>query len=454
MRSPLRSEITVLCATLLLGGCGPGAAGDRAWERGDHATAIARYLECEELEAPRRLRLARALAGAGDLDAATAQLATLPEGAWTADGFMAQGLVHMAHGRPDLAALAFSTGVQLGGDADLRVNHCGALLAAGTPDASVCSEALIAAPTDPAAMLGLAAAALAEENGAVVERTLANLLANPQSSSLQITEAARLYLATGATSQACAAFLQAGGGGVEGGLACAAAGRMDQAQQILEPIAEQPRAAFMLGTMALERALAQGSQAERQRSIADAWRRFRACADHFAADADWHNNVGRLYALDSEEQAAELAFRRAMELDPSAPYPALNLARLLEARGDMVESGRLLERVAQLGGLTAAIAGLDLARRARSEGRLEDGLTRAWEVLEGCSGEQAVSCAVESCVVLATMLASSEPEQAVALLERAAELGGPGVVERLRAEPDLEVLMAFERYAAIVGSTP
>ena len=454
MPSCLRSVSTALGLATSLGGCGPGAAGDRAWERGDHAAVIVQYQACEQLEAPRQLRLARALAGSGEIDAAAAELQALPQGAWTADGFMAQGLIHMAHGLPGEAAVAFSTGVQLGGDPDLRVNHCGALLAAGTPDASVCSEALIAAPMDPAATLGLAAAALAEENGTVVERTLTNLLANPEASPLQIHEAGRLYLATGDPVRACGAFVQAGGGGVEGGQACAAAGRLDQAQQLLEPIADQPRAAFMLGTMALDRALAQGSQAERQRAIADAQRRFRACGDHFADDAGWHNNVGRLHALDSEEQLAELAFRRAMELDPSAPYPVLNLARLLEARGDLVESGKLLERVAELGGLTGAIAGLDLARRARAEGRLDVGIARARRVLEGCGGEQAVPCAVESCVVLATMLAASEPLQAIALLERAAEMGGPGVVERLRAEPDLEPLGEHERFAAIVGSAP
>jgi tetratricopeptide (TPR) repeat protein len=454
LRSHLHPVSSVLGLMLLLAGCGSGAAGDRAWERGDYAEAIAEYRACEQLEAPRRLRLARALAGAGEIDAAVAELQALPEGAWTADGFMAQGLIYMAQGLPGQAAMAFSTGVQLGGDADLRVNHCGALLAAGTPDASVCSEALIAAPTDPAAMLGLAAAALAEGNSMVVERTLTNLLANPEVSEHQIHEAGRLYLATGDAARACGAFVQAGGGGVEGGQACAAAGRLDQAQALLEPIADQPRAAFMLGTMALERALAQGSQAERQRSIADAWRRFRTCGDHFEDDANWHNNVGRLHALDSEEQRAEIAFRRAMELDPSAPYPVLNLARLLEARGDLVESGKLLERVAGLGGLTGAIAGLDLARRARAEGRHDDGIARARVVLESCMGEQAVPCAVESCVVLATMLAASEPQQAIVLLERAVEMGGPGVVERLRAEPDLQPLAAHERFAAIVGSAP
>jgi tetratricopeptide (TPR) repeat protein len=410
-----------------------------------------RYLACEELESPRRARLARALAGAGDHQAATAQLDRIPEGAWTADAFMAQGLMAMAQDRPADAALAFATGVGLQGDAALRVNHCGALLAAGTPDASVCAEALVAAPQDPAAQLGLAASALAEDNRLVVERTLGSLLQNTEAEPIHVLEAARLYLALGDASRACEAYLAAGGGGVEGGRCCAAAGRVDKAQEILEPIADQPQAAFMLGTMALERALSQSMQGERERATADAWRRLRACQDHFTDDANWHNNAGRLHALDGEEQLAELAFRRAMELDPQAPYPHLNLARLLEARGDREESGRLLERVAGLGGLTAAIAGLDLARRARAEGRQDEAIDRARAVLEGCSGDQAAACVVESCVVLATMLAESEPEQAVALLLQAAEIGGAGVADRLRAEPDLEVLQDREAYAVIVG---
>jgi len=452
--APLGLVIPCLGAVMLISACGPGAAGDRAWESGDHQQAIIHYEACDELEPERRLRLARALAGEGRHENAASQLDQLPQGAWTPDGFMARGLLLMAQGLPAEAAIAFATGVGLGGDASLRVNHCGALLAAGTPDASVCAEALIEAPQDPAAMLGLAASSLAEDNRVVVERTLGNLVAADQASPLHLTEAARIYQAMGDALRACDAFHKAGGGGVEGGRACASAGRLDRSQEILETISDQPQAAFMLGTMALERALAQSMQGERERDVADAWRRFQACQEHFAQDPSWHNNAGRLHALDGEEQLAELAFRRAMELDPTAPYPVLNLARLLEARGDRHESGLLLERVATLGGLTAAIAGLDLARRARADGQQDAAIARARAVLEGCSGEQASACVVESCVVLGTMLAESEPDQAIALLVQAAEIGGPGVAARLRAEPDLEPLIVYEPYAAIVGGTP
>jgi len=116
--------------------------------------------------------------------------------------------------------------------------------------------------------------------------------------------------------------------------------------------------------------------------------------------------------------------------------------------------GALLEHVAGLGGITAAIAGLDLARRARAEGAEARAVELARGVLAGCHGDQATSCIVESCIVLSTMLAATEPEQAVALLERAAEIGGAGVADRLRAEPDLELLAEHERYAALVGQQP
>ncbi len=451
----IRNFLAMGLGILVLNGCGPGAAADRAWEAGEFEASIALYRDAGELELSRRLRLARALAGTEQLDAALVELEAVPQEAWTPDGWMAWGLVLIASGDPTAAAQAFATGVELGGDAALRVNHCGSLLAAGTPDASVCSEALVAAPQDPAAMLGLAASAMAEDNPVVVERSLDSLLAAPGSTPQQIEEAGRLFFTSGKLARACQAFQQAGGGGVEGGQACAAAGRDDLAQAVLEPLAEtDSQAAFMLGTFALERALDAGSQALRQRAIADARRRFRACEQAFEGQASWHNNLGRLHALDGEEQPAELAFRRAMALDPNDPFPALNLSRLLEARGERVESGRLLEHVAGLGGITAAIAGLDLARRARAEGAEARAVELARGVLAGCHGDQATSCIVESCIVLSTMLAATEPEQAVALLERAAEIGGAGVADRLRAEPDLELLAEHERYAALVGQQP
>jgi tetratricopeptide (TPR) repeat protein len=453
VHQPIAVRLSTALLTVLLAACGPGTAGDRAWERGDHAEAARAYRDLPELTVERRMRLARALAGEGDLEAAAAELVVVPEESWTPDGHMAQGLLLLSRGLPAEAALSFAVGARMGGDAALKVNHCGALLAAGAPDASVCADALVAAPQDPAAMLGLAAASLAEENPVVTQRTLSNLLAMPTLEPRQVLEAARLQLAMGDASSACASFERAGGGGLEGARACATAGQRERAQAILEPLVEQPEAAFMLGTMALERALEVGSQAERQRAIADAWRRFRACEGAYAQLAAWHNNVGRLHALDSEEQPAELAFRRAMVLDPHDPYPVLNLARLLEARGDAVESGALLERVAAMGGLTAAIAGLDLARRAQAAGEIGLGLERAGAVLSSCEGEQAGACVVESCVVLATMLAARDPEQAVALAERAVEIGGAGVVARLRAEPELEVLRERERYAALVGGS-
>ena len=435
--------------------CGPGVAGDRAWKRGEIERAVELYQQAAELDDQRSQRLARGLAGSGGFNQAQELLGALPQELWTPDGWMAQGLLLLERGQPGEAAVAFATGARLGGDASLLVNHSGALLAAGTPDASVCADALVAAPLDPAAMLGLAAASLAEENVVVVHRTLQNLLATEGVSSLQLQEAGKLLLAGGDPGSACMAYLAAGGGGVPGGEACIRAGRTDEANSILEPLVDQePQAAFMLGTLALERALSSRDSGERARAVADASRRFRVCAGAYAADPSWYNNVGRLHALDGVEQAAEVAFRKALELDSTAAYPALNLARLLEARGERDESGELLQRVAAGGGQLAAMAGLDLARRARTAGDTQRALEFARGMLAGCEGGGAQACVVESCIVIGTLLARDDPEQALALLQRAAEIGGSGVGDRLAVEPDLTVLAGDARFAALVEGLP
>ena len=434
--------------------CGQGYSGDRAWEARDLPEAIRRYQAASDLSTERRMRLARALAGTGALEAAEAQLQALPQAAWTPDGWMAQGLVLLGAERPAEAAVAFATGAELGGDPALRVNHCGALLAAETPDAAVCAQALVAAPQDPAALLGLAVASLAEDNPTVVERSLAQLAGAPGVLPDQLVQAGRIQQRLGDAAAACRSFTQAQAG-LEGGLACAAAGLSREAVALLEPLAaSEPGAAFALGALALDRALAANDPGERERASADAWRRLRACEAAYARDPGWHNNAGRLHALDGAEQAAEVSFRRALELDAQAPYPALNLARLLAARGERAESGRLLERVAALGGLTGAIAGLDLARRAAGEGDRSLAVERARAVLAGCQGEQTEACVVESCIELATLLAEPEPELAIALLERAWEIGGTAVADRLRAEPELRRLEADERFARMVGGAP
>lgn len=448
---PLLPHATLPLLALVLMACGEGAAGDRAWKKGDFQGSIAHYQALGELTPQRRFRLARALVGEGDAEGARTLIEAVQQEQWTPDGWMAQGLLLMGEERPAEAAVAFGTGANLGGGPALRVNQCAALLAAETPDPSVCAEALTLAPQDPAALLGLAASSLAADNLVVATRCLEGLRKSSEATSVHLVQAGRIYHALGDAEAACEAFDQ-GGAALEAGLACAAAGRVAKAEALLDPLVErEPRAAFTLGTLALERALAQTDPGERERAVADAWRRLRVCQAEFGDTPDWLNNAGRLHALDGDEQAAEVAFRRAMALDPSAAYPAMNLARLLEARGDLEESGRLLENVAALGGMTGAIAGLDLARRARDRGDEEGAVERARGVMGSCQASEAAACVVEACIVLATLVAASDPEQAIALLQQAHELGGGAIAARLRAEPDLAPLGYDLRYASIIG---
>jgi len=335
------------------------------------------------------------------------------------------------------------------------VNWCSALLAAGQPDSSICAQALLAAPEDPAAMLGLAAAALAENNPVVALRTLGSMHTARGSSPEQWQEAARLFGVLGDWSAACAAYIRGGGGGVAGARSCIAAGRVDEALKILEPLAgEDADAAFFLGTLALERALGTDPGPERQRAVADAWRRFRASENAHAQKSDWHNNVGRLQALDGDAEAAESSFRRALELAPGAAFPSLNLARLLEAQGRHEEAWIQLERVMQAGGELGAMAGLDLARRAVRSGRQREAEELASEVLQACEQAGSQTCVVEACIVLGGLLAGTQRERALQLLLHALELAGQSLRPRLEVEPELRTLLEEPAVKALLGDTP
>lgn len=450
----------VVLPLLLLAACTSASRGDRAWERGDLPTAVKAYARAGELDLPQRQRYARALAGMGDLEGARSQVSAIAAADLTEDGWMASGLVALSEGRLEDAVVAFSSGAALGKDPALAVNHCAALILVGRPDAALCTEALLLAPEDPQALLGVAAASLAERNRLVARRALNNLQSLKGATRDHLVEAARLYRIMGDDSDACALRLRVGAvrspeEALETGRSCGAAGRWDEAHRLLDPlVADAPEASFILGTMALERALKGGDAAEVERWIADATRRMEACRDTYAGNASWHNNVGRIRALDGDLLGAEVAFRDALALEPDHPQAILNLSRLLKRSGHLEEACALSRRLWGARGDYRLLAGLDLANWSRERGDRQEARVVGEALLSLCQDGDIQPCIVAAALGLAVLEAEEgRTDAALDRLEQAVTAGGDPAREQARAEPALASLSENLRFGRIMDPT-
>lgn len=438
---------------LMVLACSDVRRGDRAWREGDVAGAVEAWASSPELDDLHRQRLARGLVQLQRHEEARAAMEPVPDVSLTADGWMARGLLALHDGRPEDALVAFSSGAAGGGDPALAVNRCATLLALGRPDAGACADALLAAPGDPAALLGVAASSLAAGDPVTARRALGDLQSAPGASPDQLLEAARLYRAVGDAKEACAIRGRVIAPGepqadLETGRTCAGAGDWDRAHAALEPLVPAvPEAAFVLGTMALERSLRVQAGSERERWSADARRRFEACRAAYASDPSWHNNVGRLDAMDGEYGRAEMAFRTALRLQPENEHATLNLARLLHARGDLSGAREALDRLWRSESQYRILAGLELARWTREAGEEAVARALAVEVHEKCGAARVRPCVAESALFLAVVDAAGGDVQAsLDWLEAAVEAGGEGVRAAARAEPELGVLQGELRF--------
>jgi len=421
---------------------------------------VEEYRRAGALDPVRQQRYAHALADLGRLEEAGSVMAVISEADTSADGWMVRGLVGLANGRMEDAVQAFTRGDALGVDPALAVNHCAVLLAVQRPDARVCSEALMKSPENPRALLGLAAASTAGADRVVARRALNDLQSARGVTTDQWMEAARLYRILGDDREACALRLRTGTpvgreDVLETGRSCAAAGRWDDARSLLEPLSPAtPEAAFILGTMALERALDADEPSEREGWIGVGRTWMASCAEADRDNAAWFNNMGRLEDLDGEQEKAEEDFRKALSLDPGLYDARLNLARLLH------RLGRVDAACAEMSSLWTSdsdyrlVAGVDLAVWSRERG--DAGLARriGEAVLTECVDAAVKPCVAEAGLFLAVLeTEEGNVDQALERLEQAVTASPEVVRSQARVEPEFEALADNLRFAQILDPT-
>jgi len=461
--------VSALLLALALTGCDPVERGDDAWTEGDVEAAAAAWAEAEALDAAHQQRLARALYKLDRADEARAIIDAVPGAERTAEGHLVAGLLAIQGGRLDVALAAFEEGMVVEATPELAVNVCTARLALqspGAPSLEACQKAVELAPLDPSAYLGLARAANREGlSDAAVEA----LYAATRHAGEPPEEAVAFYLGevwaeTGDYNQACQWAVRGDdvpANRLSAGRWCAAAGYIDRARELLEPLTEAAAAAAaapaeslpasaLLLTMAVDEASAMEEGPARELAMARARRWSRRFQGVEGLGAGVRTDLGRMAKLEGELDEAERWWRGAIELAPGEPAPRMNLARTLEARGALDDARAALEHSAAAP-LNALALGVELARIELRAGERETSAEIAAAVLDGCDELGSAECAATAAYLLARLTADTDAEAALDLLARAVGMGGDPYIQAAVREPDLEPLRALVRYHEIMG---
>lgn len=396
-----------------------------------------------------RQRKARELIGEERYEEARAELQAVE--VLNADGWLATGVLRGEDGDDEGALEAFSEGLTIEPLPELYVNDCIVRLRLSRGAMAACQEAVLKAPLDPRASVGLAEAATREGSTEAAKEALftaSDLVGEDRDTMAWMAE---VWAALDELEAACTWGLRSGVDTTVTGTSCVHAGRPQEGIAILERVGDAP-ACRILFTFTLDEAEASPEGPVRQKAIGRAERWERCTVDE--GQASMLVDRGRLLMLTGDRLSAEALWRQAILLAPDEVAPRLNLARSLLHRGQS-EGRELLERSGTFHTAPGLVFSLELVALDREGGKLEAALRRAQEAAAGCLFVESSPCSAQANYEIARLHAlRGEQSLSLAALERALEHGGPSLKPRIEAEPDFGDLREGLAYYDLVNSSP
>ena len=413
-------------------GCDAGTRAERAWEAGEVEDAVALWEQAEALDPAARVRFARGLVQVGRLEEAQAQLDAVPGQELGAEGWLVTGLIGI-HGGDHVTALrAFEAGLAVEALPELLVNRCAVRILLLDEPVEACQAAVSAAETDVRAQLGLAEATAQEGLNDVAVQALQSAAALPGAEDHQAWQA-RIWAMLGQHMQACALGQDSPSLGIA--RSCLAAGQTMIAKPMLIGLAEADgRAAALLLRLTIDEA-AGNTHDPVLRETAHRWKRA-VEGSGLEPDDEVHTDLGRLAALDGEDELAREHWLEAVRLAPGVAAPRLNLAQQYLDVGDVAAAEAIL-RSEEAEGVEMLALGVRAAEIVLEHGDLEGLGTLLANLSEGCRYHEQKACGLKVAWLDARLDAKQgEVDAMLAKLELVLTEGGPGYRARIDRQPD------------------